>query len=87
MVLSVRESGKGITTGAILWRLALLVIPALFVVLVRTVSEVLHETYDILRDADVDRQGSRDALAVMHAERQRQHQQARQRQGDADQRR
>jgi hypothetical protein len=61
------------------------VVPVLFVVLVRTLNEVLYEAYDILRDADVDRQGSRDALAAMHAERQRQHQQARQRQRDADQ--
>ena len=53
------------------------VVPVLFVVLVRTVNEVLYEAYDILRDADVDRRASRDALATMHAQRQRQHDQAR----------
>ena len=77
-------SGPGFDRGSVAL-LAPLVIPALFAVLVRTVNEVRYESYDLLRDADVDRQGSRDALAVMHAERQRQHQQARQRQGDADQ--
>ena len=61
------------------------VVPVLFVVLVRTVNEVLYEAYDILRDADVDRRASHDALATMHAERQRQHRKAGQRQRDADQ--
>ena len=61
------------------------VVPVLFVVLVRTVNEVLYEAYDILRDADVDRQASRDGLAAMHAVREHQHEQTRQRQRDADQ--
>ena len=79
--------GELLVRAAMALDVAPLVIPALFVVMVRTFNEVLYETYDILRDGDVDRQGSRDALATMHQQRQHQHREAAQRQRDADQRR
>ena len=79
--------GELLVRAAMALDVAPLVIPALFVVMVRTLNEVLYETYDILRDGDVDRQGSRDALATMHQQRQHQHREAAQRQRDADQRR
>ena len=77
--------GELLVRAALALDVAPLVIPALFVIVVRTLNEVLYETYDILRDGDVDRQGSRDALATMHQQRQHQHQEAAQGQRDADQ--
>ena len=79
--------GELLVRAAMALDVAPLVIPALFVVMVRTLNEVLYETYDILRDGDVDRQASRDALAAMHEQRHHQHREAAQRQRDADQRR
>jgi len=77
--------GRAMAEAGLALGVSAAVVPVLFVVLVRTLNEVLYESYDILRDADVDRQASRDALATMHAERQRQHERARQGQHDADQ--